>query len=57
VQHQPGLRVSEFEFDLRKDGSTLLTAQQPQLTEWPDGWRYVGALEQDLKISLKLENK
>ena len=57
VERQPGLQISEFEFDLRKDAKHILVAHEPKLTEWPDSWRYVSGLQRDLLISLKLEQK
>lgn len=57
VERQPGLQISEFEFDLRKDAKNILVAHEPKLTEWSDSWRYVSGLQRDLLITLKLESK
>jgi hypothetical protein len=54
VQRQAGLRISDFEFSLRRDRGVAVQSSEPVLTEWPDSWRLHSSVEQDLDISIQL---
>jgi hypothetical protein len=55
VQRQPGLEITDFEFDLQKSSSLHVVSSQPTLTPWPDSWRYHDGLKRDADLSIRLK--